>query len=168
MPLVVATLHAAMREFMDEEYDGFVAFPEDAADGARLWSDAIDLYTNGGLAIVPPSSAGAAARAALETALLGMAAPGAGPAVMDAAFAAYAATLAAGMLGPAVSAATPPVPGTLLPLLTAAAAPAIAAPTPAAVATLAVATAIDAWFRTGTYKPNPPAPPPAPPAVPWA
>lgn len=157
MPRNVVTLHEAMREFMDEDYAGFVSFPVDEADAAERWADAIDRYTGSGASITPPvvtPGVGSAARDALALALAGMStpAPVGGPAVMDIAFAAYASTLAGAMITTVITAATPPPLGALSVALAAAALPGFTPPgVPAEIQTLALAAAIHAWFSTGTY-----------------
>lgn len=158
MPRNVVTLHEAMREFMDEDYAGFVSFPTNEADAAVRWANAIDRYTGNGLSITPPAvfpGAGNLAREALVLGLAGMSAPPplGGAAVMDAAFAAYASALAGAMITAVITAATPPPPGALSIALAAAAAPAMipgGAVTPE-IQTLAIASAIHVWFSTGTY-----------------
>lgn len=161
MPLVVATLTTELQKFMDDSYGGFVAFPTDELDAAALWAAAIDTYA--GVNLTPPSTASAAAKSALQGGLTGMSAPGAGPAIFDTAFVAYASAMALGMAPAMVG--VPPVPGTLVVGLVASAAAALP-PNPSkppAVQLGILAGVIDTWFRTGTATPSGGGPP-----VPWA
>lgn len=151
-------LESKLREFMDESYSGFVGWPANDAEAAQAWGDAIDAYVTG---ITPVSTTVAAAKAALVLGLSGLSAPGAAVALLDASFAAYAATVGGGMAPAFV--AVPPLPGTftlaLSPVLVANAVPGVTGP----VAVAALAACIDLWFRTGTATPSGGGPP-----VPWA
>lgn len=153
MPLLVTTLAAAIQKFTDPDFEGFEGFPEDDAAAAAAWAAAIDTYTGAGANIVPPSTTGVVARGALETALLGLSAPGAAIALFDVAFAAYATSLAGGM-APAFTATPPPAllsntPPTIAAVFAAGVAGADGATQAAAMALL-----IDTWFRTGTATPS--------------
>jgi len=88
MPLVAATLEAALLDLMDNH-------GATVADCAALWASAFGSYAG---SVVPPSTTVAAAQATLQSALASaFASPDALPA-MDAAFQAAAATIATGML----------------------------------------------------------------------
>lgn len=113
--------------------------PPGGAACAQAWADAINGYA---ASIVPPSTTVAAAVTALASALAAaFSSPTAAPA-FDAAFTAFAVTVAAGML-PTFTGVPPPAP------LNIAAQLAVNQPTHAAAAA-AFAALLDAWFRTGT------------------
>lgn len=148
--LSVARLTDELRRTMDPTYEDFAGFPEDDAAAALAWANALDAFTLGGAGVLPPSSTGAAAKAALVVGLAGMSAPGGFLALADAAFAAYATALAGGM-PPATVNVPPPLPLTI-PLI-ATTFPAGMAGASAAVQCAAIAAVIDAWLRTGTSTP---------------
>lgn len=152
MPLVVATLTTELQKFMDESYAGFTGWPADELDAAAKWATAIDTYA--GVNLIPASTAAAAAKSALQGGLSGMSAPGAGPAIFDAAFVLYAAAIAGGQAPAFVG--VPPLPGTLLVGLVASAVAALPPnpPKPPAVQLGILAGVIDAWFRTGSATPS--------------
>jgi len=134
MPLVAAALNDALEEV-------FSAPGATAADCATQWADALGSYVSG---IVPASTTVAAAQAALATALTAAFAgtdPVTTTVAMDAAFAAFAATVGGGM---ATFTPTPPAGpvgfGDLL-------VPPFAETSPDAAA--AVATKVHAWLTTG-------------------
>lgn len=120
------------------------------AQKALEWSNALRTFTTGiAYPVLPPAQD--AARAALQAALAGFNASGQAHLVIDAALSAYAAALAVGMVANGATAAVPPTPGLLAPLLLAAfSANRAGALTPAAAASV-VATVIHGWFLTGTY-----------------
>lgn len=132
MPLNLASLQSSLQSLFAEP-------PPSAAECAQAWADAVQGYAAG---IVPPSTTVAAGIPALASALQSaFGAPAAAPG-FDAAFAAFAVTVAGGML-PAFTGVPPPAP------LGIAAQLAVTAPTHAAGAT-AFAALIDTWMRTGT------------------
>ena len=132
MPLNPASLQTALESL-------FSAPPPTRAECAQAWADAIDGYA---AAIVPASTTVAAGIPALASALASaFAAPSAAPG-FDAAFAAFATTVAGGML-PTFTGVPPPAPLDVASLL------AVTQPTHAAAAA-AFAALIDAWFRTGS------------------
>lgn len=122
----------------------------DESQKALAWSNAIRTYTAGIVFAVLPADQDAA-RAVLQAGLAGFNAPNAAASVLDAALSVYAATFAVKMVANGATAAVPPVPGTLAPLLTAtflANTTGLLSPTAAAAT---VAATLDGWFRTGTY-----------------
>ena len=90
-------------------------FPANVADAANKWSDVADALLQ---MVIPPSTTAAAAKAAF-IGVLSAASPqaGNGAALLDAAFSAYAATLAGGM-APAYVGAPPAAPPGFSALLT--------------------------------------------------
>jgi len=132
MPLNTASLQSALASL-------FASPPASAAACAQAWADAIQGYS---AAIVPPSTTVAAAAPTLKSALqAAFGSPSAAPG-FDAAFAAFAVTVAGGML-PTFTGVPPPAPLGIASLL--------AAPQPThATAAAAFAALIDPWFRTGT------------------
>ncbi len=113
--------------------------PPSIAECAQAWADAVQSYAAG---VIPPSTTVAAAASALAGALVSaFGAPAAAPG-MESAFAAFAATVGGGMAG--WLPVPPPAPVGF--------ATQFAGPKPAthAAAASAVASLIDAWFRTGT------------------
>jgi hypothetical protein len=117
----------------------FSSPPDTTAACASAWADALELYA---AAVVPPSTAVAAASSALASALVAaFEAPGGAPPGFDTAFATFAAAVGAGMLPANV--ATPPGP------------PGVAAQLASPISTHAAAAAswaqwLDTWFRTGS------------------
>lgn len=113
--------------------------PPSGAGCAQAWANAVNGYA---ASVVPASTTVAAGAAALTSALAAaFSSPVAAPA-FDAAFAAFAVTVAAGML-PTFTGVPPPAP------LNIAAQLAVNQPTHAGAAA-AFAALLDAWFRTGT------------------
>lgn len=132
MPLDAVTLQSDLEAL-------FAAPPPTAAACAGLWAAAMSAYAAG---VVPPSLTVAAAASALSSSLAGaFASPAAAPALFDAAFAAFAGAVGAGM-APAFTATPPPAPLNVGALL------ALEQPTHGAAAA-AFATLIDEWFHTG-------------------
>ena len=129
-------------------------YPSTLADAARQWAAAVGAYAAG---IAPPTTALAAAESALEAQLAtAFAAPHPGSlSQVEAAFTAFAAALALGM-APAFVGTPPPGPVGFATLT--------GAPQTRAEGTLAVATLIDTWFRTGLAAPV--LPPSTP--IPWS
>jgi hypothetical protein len=138
MPLDAATLQTELETFFVDCAHADPALS--AAECGARWADAVGAYAAG---IVPPSTTVAAASSALSAALAGAftspsgAAPG-----FDAAFAAFAVTVAAGML-PTYTGVPPAV------------ALGVAGQLASNIDTHAAAAAswalfLDAWFRTGS------------------
>ena len=117
----------------------FESPPGTRAACAQAWADAIDGYA---ASIVPASSTVASGIPALASALASAFAAADAAPPFDAAFAAFAATVAAGML-PTFTGVPPPAALNVASLL------AVIQPTHAAAAA-AFAALIDTWFRTGT------------------
>lgn len=140
MPLIATTLQSKLRILFSDP-------PQTTPECAQKWAEAMQVYA---ATVVPPSTTLAAAVQGLQGALSGMSASGAAVQVFTAAFSAFGVTLAGGMpvgTGPAV----PPAIPFILPV----------APTDQPdVAAQAIATAIDAWMRTGLSAP--------PASLPWA
>ena len=133
------------------DLEGFFANPgETMPEVQERWAEIIRTYTNGIAPAVPGATQDAAA-ATLETALAGLAAPGAAVGVLSVALTAYAATLAGGMAPPGIPPAIP-LATTLAPVAV------VLYPTHAAAAST-WAGVIDAWFRTGTAAAGAPPPP---------
>lgn len=132
MPLNPASLQSSLESL-------FAQPPAAAAACAQAWSDAVNGYA---AAIVPPSTTVAAGILALTGALTSAFSSPSAAAAYDAAFAAFATTVAAGML-PAFTGVPPPAP------LNIAAQLAIPQSSHAAAAA-AFAALLDGWFRTGT------------------
>lgn len=159
MALISSVLVNEIRKFTDQSFGGFVAFPVDDAATAAAWASAIDAFANAPLALVPSfvvpvSTSGIAAKAAMQTALIGLSAPGAVIALFDVAFAAYATALAVGM-APAFTPSTPPplllsVSGTTIASVFAAGVLGADAHTQA----IAMASLITLWFLTGSSVPS--------------
>lgn len=132
MPLAPPVLQSALAALFAEP-------PLLVAECAEAWGSAVRDYA---LGIVPPSLTVAAAATALTTALAAaFATPVAAPSI-DAAFAAFAVAVGAGM-APAFVAVPPPAPLGVAALLGA------PQPTHAGAAALFAST-LDAWFRTGS------------------
>lgn len=160
MALDVAAFTLALRGWMDRDFVDYVQLV-DEADGAARWAAAVDDLIGGGLKIVPPTTTAAIAKGVIHTSLLGMSAPGAGPVVLDLAFAAYAAALVPGML-PAFVGVPPPLP--LSPLLIPKAALALVPPgIPGEIQIGIMAALIAGWFLTGSSTPSGGGPP-----TPWS
>lgn len=154
MPLMPPMLTKELTKFMDDKAPTFDKFPPDGPAAAKAWAGAIDAYAKG---VIPPSTTAAAAKSALEGALMGMSAPGAALVAFPAAFTAYAAALGGGM-APAFIATPPPAPIVFAPAMAAGMAGA-----PASAVVPQIATIIDLWFRTGMAVPALGGPP-----VPWS
>jgi hypothetical protein len=132
MPLNPATLQSSLESL-------FAAPPLARADCAQAWADAINGYAAG---IVPPSTTVAAGVAPLASALAAAFAAPSAASGFDAAFAAFAVTVAGGQL-PTFTGVPPPAPLNI--------AAQLATPQSShAAAAAAFATLIDAWFHTGT------------------
>jgi len=144
MPLVPAILIQELTKFMDDKAPTFDKFPPDDPAAAKAWATAVDAYAS---AVIPPSTAAAAAKSAMQGALTGMSAPGAAAVAFPGAFSAYAATLGGGM-APAFIAVPPPAPLVLAPVFILGM---TGAPASAVVAMMA--SIIDVWFKTGTATP---------------
>lgn len=137
MPLVVATLQSSLEST-------FTNYGSTIADCASIWANAIASYF---APVVPPSTTVAAAKTTLQaqlTAAFGL--PSAASA-MDAACAAFAATVGAGM-APTFVAVPPPLPVNWAALF------AEPYPDTAEQAAQKIAARIDAWARTGTATPS--------------
>jgi len=115
------------------------AFPADIIEAAEMWADVADALLQ---TVIPPSTTAAAARTAF-IGVLSAASPqlGNGASLLDAAFTAYAATLAGGM-APLYAGVPPAAPPGLAALLV--------APTPNAQAVAAqIAGLLAPWAITG-------------------
>lgn len=132
MPLNAAALQSSLASL-------FATPPATRAACAQAWADAVNGYAS---AIVPASTTVAAGVAALSSSLASAFAAPSAASPFDAAFAAFAVTVAGGML-PAFTGVPPAAPLNIASLL------ATTQPTHAAAAA-AWASLIDAWFRTGT------------------
>jgi hypothetical protein len=132
MPLNPASLQSSLESL-------FADPPLARAACAQAWADAINGYA---ASIVPASTTVAAGIPALASALASAFAAPSAASPFDAAFAAFAVTVAAGML-PAFAGVPPAAPLNVASLLS------TNRPTHAAAAA-EVASLIDAWFRTGT------------------
>lgn len=132
MPLNPSALQSSLESL-------FATPPGTRAACAQSWADAVNGY---GAAIVPASTTVAAGGAALASALASAFAAPSAASPFDAAFAAFAVTVAGGML-PAFTGVPPAAPLNSASLL------GTTQPTHAAAAA-AWASLIDAWFRTGT------------------
>jgi hypothetical protein len=132
MPLDTAGLQSSL-------LDLFAAPPTAGADCAQAWADIIEAYCT---SIVPPSTTVAAGAPTLASSLAAAFASPSAAALFDSAFAAFAVTVAGGML-PTFTGVPPPAPLNIASLL------ATSQPTHAAAAA-AFASLIDSWFRTGT------------------
>jgi len=154
MPLNPATLIDRIRRFSDETHAEFVGFPETPVEVAQRWAEALSAYFDELTlpALIPgaTSLAGAALQAAMPPLVAPV--PGAGPAALQAGFAAFTAALVPGAL-PAM-AVPPPAPFVAPPL------PPV---TDATAAATTLASAVDLWARTGLS-----GVPPAPPVTPWS
>lgn len=132
MPLNPAALQSALETL-------FADPPLAGADCAQAWADAAGDYA---AAIVPPSTTVASGVPSLASSLESAFASPSAAAGFDAAFAAFAVTIAGGM-APTFTGVPPPAPLNVASLL------AGSQPTHAAAAA-AFASLLDAWFRTGT------------------
>lgn len=132
MPLNPASLQSSLETLFAEP-------PPTAAECAQAWADAVQAYAAG---IVPASTTVAAAAATMAGALTSAFNSPSAAAAFDAAFLAFATTVAAGML-PAFAGVPPAAP------LGVAAQLASTQPTHAAAAA-AFASLIDLWMKTGT------------------
>jgi hypothetical protein len=132
MPLNPAALQSSLASL-------FASPPATRAACAQAWADAVNGYA---AAIVPASTTVAAGVAALSSALASAFAAPSAASPFDAAFAAFAVTVAGGML-PTFTGVPPAAP------LNVAGQLATEQPTHAAAAA-AWASLIDTWFRTGT------------------
>lgn len=132
MPLNPASLQSSLESL-------FSSPAGSRAQCAQAWADAVNGYA---AAIVPASTAVAAAVATLASSLASAFGAPSAASPFDAAFAAFAVTVAGGML-PAFAGVPPAAP------LNVAAQLGIVQPSHAAAAA-AWAAMIDAWFRTGT------------------
>ena len=116
--------------------------PDSIAAAASDWADAVEAYASG---VIPASTTVTAAAATLETALVsafGSTVAATTAAAMEAAFLAFATTIALGML-PAWTGTPPPAPVGFSALLT-------TNKDTAAIFASDWASAIDAWTKTGT------------------
>jgi len=137
VPLVVSTLQSALQSTF--EHPGATI-----ADCSSLWVSAIGSYFT---PVAPPSTTVAAAQATLQTQLAAAFALPSAASAMDAACTAFAATVGAGM-APTFVAVPPPAPVNWAALF------AEPYPETAAEAAQKIATALDAWARTGTATPS--------------
>jgi hypothetical protein len=143
-------LRNAFRVFMDSSFGSFTGFPTTELDAATKWAAAVASYASG---IAPVTTTGAAAQAALQAGLSGMSAPGAGIAIMNAAFASWGTIIAGGM--------APTMVGTPPPLLLAVTAPTLltlfangVAGASAFSQCTTLSALINTWVRTGTATPS--------------
>jgi hypothetical protein len=132
MPLNPAALQSSLASL-------FAAPPPTRAACAQAWADAVSGYA---ASIVPASTTVAAAVATLASSLASAFAAPSAASPFDAAFSAFAVTVAGGML-PAFAGVPPAAP------LNIAAQLGVSQPSHAAAAA-AFAALIDGWFRTGT------------------
>jgi hypothetical protein len=132
MPLDPSGLQSALESVFAEP-------PATAVECAQAWADAVQAYASG---IVPASTTVAAAAATMVGALQSAFGSPSAAAPFDAAFLAFATTVAAGQL-PTFTGVPPPAPLGVASLL------ALTQPTHAAAAA-AFATLIDTWMKTGT------------------
>lgn len=132
MPLNLASLQSSLEELFSHP-------PATGAECAQAWADAVNGYA---AAIVPPSTTVAAGIPTLASALQTAFSSPSAAAGFDAAFAAFATTVASGML-PTFTGVPPPAPLNIAAQLT------VPQETHAAAAA-AFAALLDAWFRTGT------------------
>lgn len=131
MPLNLAALQSGIQSVAASP-------PPDVAGCAQAWADAVGSYAAG---IVPASTAVSAAASTLASALAGAFSSGAAAPGMEAGFAAFAASLGAGMVGYTPTPPPGPVGFALL----------FAGPRSShAEAAAAVASAVDTWMRTGS------------------
>lgn len=137
MALNPAGLQSSLAAFLGD-------VPPTETECAQEWADALQAYAS---TVTPPSSTVAAAATAFKGALTGMGVDGAAAAKFATAMTAFGASLAGGMVPPAVP---PPAPFVLPVSLT---------DNPSVAAT-AISTAIQLWMVTGTSAP--------PASVPWA
>jgi len=144
MPLAPPVLLAGLVDIFNNPFNS-------EAEAAQAWANAFKKYMTP-LAIPPPTNPQrhALAAKAMQAALVGMSAPGAGVVTLQKGFTVYAATVA---LNSAPISVPPPAP-LILPAFP---------PTsdPVSVAS-AITTAVSTWIITGTFT-IPPAPP-----IPWA
>ena len=138
MPLDLVTLQTDLEALFSEP-------PLTAPGCAAAWASAVSGYA---AAVVPASTTVELAAATLETALAAAFATPSAASLVDAAFTAFAATVAVGM-APAFTGAPPPAPLSIGVLF--------AAPQPThAAAAAAFAALIDTWFKTGSAVSVPP------------
>ena len=142
MPLLLSTLEQELTNLMDSTSPNFVGMPNSMADVASNWSNVMFNYT---ASIIPPSTTGSAAKSAMESILLGIAAPGSFFPLFTAGITAFATTLAAGML-PTYTGVIPVAPLVIEPAMMAI--PLVAGNDALRISTMAGI--IDTWFRTGT------------------
>lgn len=151
MPLNLPGLTSGLTDFF-ENYD---SENDTEATQASRWADEIRTFTTAIVpAVLPPAQD--AAKAAFEAALSGMSGSGAGIAIFDSAFAAYATALAAAMI-PAPPGGNVPPPVLLSVTLSPVFVSNNMSGVTAAQAATSIATVIQAWFITGTSN-----------AVPWS
>jgi len=105
MPLVSSTLKSALQAIFEGAAQSAKAPPQESAL-AQQWASAMFSY---GGPVAPPSASGAAAQAAMQSALAGFSQANQAATVLETAFAAFAASLATGMTATGVfSLAKPP------------------------------------------------------------
>jgi len=156
--LALATLEDAIRSIIDRDFDDFDGFPGSDEEVGERWTEAIRVYF--AEMVSPPflPEHHETAAAEMRTAMVGAGvppvgdAPAPGPTIVPTAITLYASTLAplASLVG--FAATPPPLP-----------APFVPAGGPSHAVATALATALDAWARTGLQ-----APLPASPSSPWA
>lgn len=142
VPLVLSKLKEELSKIMDSEDPNFVGFPSDSNQVADNWSNAIYEYSK---TCIPLSTSATSAKAAMKSVMMGMGAPMSGLTVFPAAFTAYAATFAPGMLGAGFTGVPPSSPIDL--------APVFSIPLNAGTNQMrvnAMAAIIHAWFKTGS------------------
>lgn len=139
MALIKTDLVVSIREINDQEFEGFLGFPQDVSEAAERWSLAIGSYA---ALVTPPSITFETARQALKAQLLQAGTLGAAAFVTG--LTQYAAQLALGMQ-PNFTATPPPTPINLVPVFAAGFGGASAE----VVANL-LADSIHLWFKTGT------------------
>lgn len=156
MVLSAVTLRDQILRLTDANDPGFVGFPSSAEQTATNWAAAARVFFEELTAFaVIPGTHDVAEEAFYSASVASISLPGAGAAALDAAFAAYAGALAAGV-APGSGAAVPP-PG---PLAIATAIP-LPVSTPGPPAT-AIGAHVKAWSATGTFTPTGGS------AIPWA
>lgn len=139
MALVKETLKIELQKIFDQEFSGFLKFPESLVEAADKWSSAILKYSS---TIVPPSTTGSVAKLAMQSKLETIHGSN-GAIVFPQSIMAFATELSIGML-PTYTGTPPPVPLVMDPIwdigLSGGSSEQIAGE---------LADLIDAWFKTG-------------------
>jgi len=146
MPLLLLNIEASLTELMDKDSLGFVGYPNNDAQVAANWADAVDQYAS---LVVPVSTTSAAAKSAMVSAILGgLGTPGSFFPAFIAGFTAYALSLGGGMTGAGFVGTPPPLPIDFTTFL------ALPLDGPLSTKISVMASTIDTWFRTGTAVPS--------------